>query len=530
MRLGPGRASGGAGRVRGRASGDRTHGGRALGGAGRAPVARRDALRLGGLALGGLALAGCSDGPDPSPREGDLVLLDVADDDGAPLDLEGLRQIQSNGAGEDGWDDQLLDADTLRVVTHAPLEESEEATCQLRVPAGRACALTLSWPTSHGYSALVADIPGPGRHALAELAARSLHERQDRRLGPLEAADPDAAAMVRDLRQKTGAALEACGAEAAGPDRARAGALALEAAATAQLALDRACAALAPSDALIGVTLTRPPDEAEVERIAALAGPGGAGARLVVEDPLDDGLMRQWRGALDRLRGAGVLAVVQVCDSQALDEGSDDDFDARLAALIAGLGGAGAWETGNELGGSWTGDRAVERTARAARALRDDPATAGAPRLLTLYYQLGQDDAEHSLLTWVGDNLSEELVGLTDVVGLSVYPQWHPLGTAADRVLEALGAALPGRRLAVSELGYGAEDLDDGPWWFGSAQDAAAARTAVAEHVTAAALGREGAWGAPFWWYYLQDEAPGARGGPVSGTLAEVAARARGSG
>ena len=59
-------------------------------------------------------------------------------------------------------------------------------------------------------------------------------------------------------------------------------------------------------------------------------------------------------------------------------------------------------------------------------------------------------------------------------------------------MLEALGAALPGRRLAVSELGYGAEDLDDGPWWFGSAQDVAAARTAVAEHVTAAALGREG--------------------------------------
>ena len=71
------------------------------------------------------------------------------------------------------------------MVTHAPLEESEEATCQLRVPAGRACALTLSWPTSHGYSALVADIPGPGRHALAELAAREdfaqeLPEAQDR--------------------------------------------------------------------------------------------------------------------------------------------------------------------------------------------------------------------------------------------------------------------------------------------------------------------------------------------------------------
>ena len=224
MRLGPGRASG-PGRVRGCADGDRAHGGRASS-PGRAPVARRDALRLGGLALGGLALAGCSDGPGPSPREGDWVLLDVADDDGAPLDLDGLRQIQSNGAGEDGWDDQLLDADTLQVVTHAPLEESEEATCQLRVPAGRACALTLSWPTSHGYSALVADIPGPGRHALAELAARSLHERQDRRLSPLETADPDAAAAVRDLRQKTGAALGACGAEAACPASASCGACA----------------------------------------------------------------------------------------------------------------------------------------------------------------------------------------------------------------------------------------------------------------------------------------------------------------
>ena len=107
MRLGPGRASGGPGRVRGRAGGDRTHGGRASSGAGRAPVARRDALRLGGLALGGLALAGCSDGPDPSPQEEDWVLLDVADDDGAPLAVDlcagsgalGL-EAASRGAGE----------------------------------------------------------------------------------------------------------------------------------------------------------------------------------------------------------------------------------------------------------------------------------------------------------------------------------------------------------------------------------------------------------------------------------------------
>ena len=116
------------------------------------------------------------------------------------------------------------------------------------------------------------------------------------------------------------------------------------------------------------------------------------------------------------------------------------------------------------------------------------------------------------------------------MLGLSVYPQLHPLGTGADRVLTALAEAFPDQRLALTELSYGGDDLDPGPWWFGSQQDTAAARTAVARHLTSAALGRERSWGAPFWWYYLQDEAPGARGGPVSTTLAEVTARARGSG
>ena len=77
--------------------------------------------------------------------------------------------------------------------------------------------------------------------------------------------------------------------------------------------------------------------------------------------------------------------------------------------------------------------------------------------------------------------------------------------------------------MALTELGYGAEDLDSGPWWFGSQQDTASARTATARHLTSAALGRERSWGAPFWWYYLQDEKPGAPGGPVGDVLSDVA-------
>ena len=102
---------------------------------------------------------------------------------------------------------------------------------------------------------------------------------------------------------------------------------------------------------------------------------------------------------------------------------------------------------------------------------------------------------------------------------------------------EFITRELTGLRLAIGEVvtrDYLRHELDDLRTMMERIEakiaDEAAARTAVAEHVTAAALGREGAWGAPFWWYYLQDEAPGARGGPVSTTLAEVAARARGSG
>ena len=88
---------------------------------------------------------------------------------------------------------------------------------------------------------------------------------------------------------------------------------------------------------------------------------------------------------------------------------------------------------------------------------------------------------------------------------------------------KTIGELFSTQRLAVLELGYGGEDLDPGPWWFGSPDDLAAGRHAVARHVTAAALGRPRAWGAPFWWYYLEDEAPGAAGGPVHEDLTQAA-------
>ena len=470
-------------------------------------------------------MAACApdEGPEPDEDESGsgVARLDVVDSSGSLLDLDGLRRIQSNGAGEDGWDDQLLDTGTLEVLAHAPLYEDDEASAAVDLPGGGPATLTLSWPTSHGYSALMADIPGPGRYSLAELAARALHERQQTRLDALGAA---ARTEVQSLRDGAAAALDACSSASDPAERASRGAEALEAAAGAQLALDEAGRALAPADALIGVTFTQPPDAAQVSRAAGIGeGQRRAAARIVVDDASDSDELDAWRRTITALHDAGALALVQVCDSQMMADFSDEDWDRRVKALVAGLPEADAWEVGNELGGSWLGEGAVDRTLRAARAVRADPATAAATTVVTLYYQLGQESEESSVLTWAGSELTPELLGLTDVLGLSVYPQLHPLGTGADRVLTALAEAFPDQRLALTELGYGGDDLDPGPWWFGSQQDAAAARTAAARHLTSAALGRERSWGAPFWWYYLQDEEPGAPGGPVGEVLSDVA-------
>ncbi|MDU0348183.1 Tat pathway signal sequence, partial [Actinomyces sp. MRS3W] len=246
--------------------------------------------------------------------------------------------------------------------------------------------------------------------------------------------------------------------------------------------------------------------------------------RIVVEDADDAEEIAAWRNTIAALQAAGCLVVVQLCDSAYLADFDTETWDARVRLFLATFPEADAWEIGNELGGSWAGEDAVDKTLRAARAVRSNPATKAATTLLTLYYQLGQDDAAHSLFTWAQHELDEALRELTDVIGLSVYPQWHPLGAAADRVLTTLASTFPGKLLALTELGYGADDLNDGPWWFGSETDMESGRTAVATHLTSVALGRPQAWGAPFWWYYLEDEAPGAPGGPVSPALAQAAA------
>ena len=268
------------------------------------------------------------------------------------------------------------------------------------------------------------------------------------------------------------------------------------------------------------MTFTRVPTTAEITAALAPGGPGGGkrkvSARLVIGDPHDAQEMAGWRTAVDSLHAQGGLALAQICDSLDMAALDDTAWDTRVDALIRALPDVDTWEIGNEIGGDWLGAGAVAKAQRAAKAVRE---RTSATTVLTLYYQLGQADPAFSLFSYVTKEVTQPIRDLVDVVGLSVYPQLHPLGTAADRVLSTLDAAFPASRIAVTELGYGGQDLNSGPWWFGSASDPVVARTAVAEHVTGAELGRADAWGAPFWWYYLEDQI-GTPGGQVAPALA----------
>ncbi|WP_103064018.1 Tat pathway signal sequence [Actinomyces qiguomingii] len=458
--------------------------------------------------LRGITVAGTGPESSSTAAGGGQVLLDVAGADGRLLDLDALVELQVNGADADTRDDALLDAATLELIELAPLEPHAQATAALELPAGRAACLTLSWPTSHGYSALFADLPGPGRYALAELAARGLHKAQEEIQTQLRSIAETKAQEIDALRTRTGQALQNCEAATTPTERAVAANAALEAATTAQIAQDEAGTRLGPEAAMLGVTFTSVPLPGKsAQAVARLTEAGRQSlVRIVVDDTDDPEEMAGWRRCAAELHDAGAQIMVQIGDSQVLNDFDEASWTRRIDALVAAFPDADAWEIGNELAGEWTGPNAVERTLQAARALAAAPATASAPRLLTVYYQLGQGTAAESVMSWTANNLKGELAELTDVVGLSVYPQWHPLGSGARRVLEVLGRMVADKPTALTELGYGAQDLDDGPWWFGSADDTGAGRDAVARHLTAVALGQPRAWAAPLWWYYLQDD------------------------
>ncbi|MEZ0164757.1 hypothetical protein AB2L27_08265 [Kineococcus sp. LSe6-4] len=466
---------------------------------------RRTALGLAALAGPAVwAVTGCAGDRPTDGRGSDRAAapvgagrleFDVRDAGGRVLTWEEFRARQSNGAGDDGASDLLVDATTLQVVTPWPLEEGA-GTFALDRPAGDV-SLALAWPTADGYHQLLLDLPAPGRHEFSETAAEQAAAELERHVAGRDGYVPSA--PVQEVRSRAALLLRRCRAET---DPARRGGLAVEAFEAftrAQLLVQeesgrRRAAAGSP---VLGVTFDDPSRHDALPAVRALDPGGDVQVRLVfdaAEGP------HGYRADVEAARAAGVAVVGQFLDSSQSAGVGEREWRQRVADYVRVLPGVTTWEVGNEVNGAWAGPAAAARTRWAARYVKENSA---ARTLVTLYWQMGEGEPDEQVFTWAAANLPD--AADIDDVGLSVYPEEHPLGVSLDRVLRTLRRAYPDQRLLITELGYGAEDLRP-IWWWGAPDDTAAGRLQVARFYSAAVNGLGD--GGTFWWYFLQEALP----------------------
>ena len=457
------------------------------------------------------------------------VRFRVYDTTGRRLDWAAFRRLQENGKGEDGDNDMILDPATLRVRSGWPLYE-DGGNPALDRPRG-AAALSMAWPTSDGYSALILDLPRPGTYVFNFLAAQQavaqLRTALSDRPGYLPS--PAFSTSWRSARSE----LALAGAARTEADRGRHGARAYEAAVHAQLLLLRefgtqylaqraqAAPGLSPwqgpgeNPPSIGFTFDAiRPGARDLQRVSALVGgrPGAAAVRLVFdlsERP------SYYAATVRAAHKAGIRVVGQFLDSSDVAAVSQEQWQRRVAEFVGGLPDVDTWEVGNEVNGNWLGSGVAAKIAYAAAYVKTHTR---ASTLLTLYWQLGEDDPQHSVFTWAS-TLPQSTVRNLDQIGLSVYPEDHPLGAAFDRVFRTLHGAFPHQRLGVTELGYWSADLGH-TWWWGSPHDPIGkGRQAVADLYTRAVFGYPYSAGGTYWWYFLEEVRPS---DPVFRTFSHV--------
>jgi hypothetical protein len=450
--------------------------------------------------------------PNASLGTSRTLVLHAYDSNGNRLTWQRFRALQNNGHPSGGNDDTLVDPVTLRVITMWPLFSTGSAggDPELQLPA-RACALTLAWPTSDGYSNLIVDLPaGGGTAVFNELAAAQAIAgvRESLTARPWYAPSPavraaSAAAATRDYS----AALAATSEPATGKWSARA----LDAAVHAEVLL------LAESGRQYFTAHhagNAPAWSVTFDEIAGGAHDLGGFAKLLAPN-VSNGYVRivfdptqsagYYANEVTAAHALGLHVLGEILDSSAMKRVGYAAFRARVASYVATLPSVDEWEVGNEVNGSWLGSDVVAKVSYAAQYVK---AHTHARTLLTLYWVLGEDTAKDSMFSWAAANLSPSLLARVDDVGISLYPEESPLGGSFDRVMAALHARFPQQRIGITELGY----LGPGTgrtWTWGSAGlPASAARIDVATYYQTAVYAFPYSLGGTYWWYYLEDMRP----------------------
>jgi hypothetical protein len=440
------------------------------------------------------------------------------------LNWAAFRQLQTNGKGSAGTNDFLLDPDTLTVVTPWPLH-SNGGDPGFDLPA-RISTLSMAWPTTDGYSTLLLDVGTPGVHNFTVLAAEQAVADLDFALAdrPSYRPSPAFSDASRQAHDRLAAAHGPAPESAQGAN----GAVALDNAVHAMTTLlteygqQYAKSTRATSRPHWGVTF---------DSVS-----GGSGDLATVRDLVGGDTRDGWvRIVFDRSQSAssyvdevnaaralGLHVTGMILDSMDMKAVGIGEWQSRVNSYVGTLPAVEEWEVGNEVNGNWLGSDVAAKVNYAASYVK---AHTGARTLLTLYWQLGEDDAEHSMFTWLRANAGPAGMGAIDDVGISLYPEDHPMGAAFDRAMATLHEAAPGKRIMVTELGYWSPDLDHTWSWGPTGDPTGAARRQVASLYQSAVMGYPYSGGGAYWWYYLADALPKNQ---LWSTLAAVHAAAAG--
>lgn len=417
---------------------------------------------------------------------------------GAWLDGPEVRALETAGDGESGVDDAFLDPERLTVVRMWPIEAEQERQPARAEWPGRPVTLAVAWPTASGYVNLLVDLDRPGRWLLELAAASQQAGALDAwMLGHAVRPTGSLAAACREARAAFDAAGRAPGASGA-LQRAAWGERALHAV-TAAYALALSSTPIGDcTAATVGITVN---DEAAVApSVRAIrrrpAGASAPAARVVISPSL---ALDEAASMVRRIRDSGASVMVQPVDSADLASMTPEGVATRVRELASTLGPVQGWEIGNEVNGAWAGQGTIDKVLAAAGALGAAPPA----RMLTLAWQLGEDDEAHSLFTWLDRHLTPEVLAVTDSVGLSIYPENAPMGPAAfERVLRTLRSRVGDRPIVVSELGYWSGDLSHRWWWGDRADPTGRGRRAVFGLYERASRRVAPCGGGTFWWYF----------------------------
>jgi hypothetical protein len=246
----------------------------------------------------------------------------------------------------------------------------------------------------------------------------------------------------------------------------------------------------------------------------------------------------------------GLKVIGELLDSFSMCCTSKDEWEKHVRTYVKALSNnrecpeheVDVWEVGNEVNGKWLTEKISDEQGK-CRSCRGSAKTAdfityaaeyvkkntSKRTLLTLFWQIGEDEPDYSMFNWLKNKLvgakakdGTSVMVYLDDIGLSLYPDKAPMGLALDRVFKTLrqkyftGAT---QRLLITELDYWpAYDTEQGyeHIWRWGAEELNQGNEAVRQEVRgqvaklyqSAVLGYPYSGGGTYWWYYLQEATP----------------------